>query len=250
MENREFRIAPAGGLELRAKANGGAVLEGYAAVFNRLSGNLGGFVEEVAPGAFTKTIKEQDVRGLFNHKREALLGRTRSGTLRLAEDSLGLHYEIDMPDTALARDVKVLAERGDLTGSSFAFRVMGPEGDEWGLTDDDFPKRTLKEVRLFDVGPVTFPAYTATEEADTAVALRCLAARLGVEESAVRSATDLAQIIKTPDGDSRSEPEQSSTRTSESQLPDDALAQIHAAEQRGRKHRLRFLGAERNSLQS
>ncbi len=154
-----------GHCEVRASKDGGKHIVGYAAVFNRLSQNLGGFVERVAPGAFAKTIQEADIRGLFNHDVSLVLGRNTIATLDLEEDKLGLRYEITPPDTQSARDLVALIERGDISGSSFSFRTID---DEWGVTEQDFPVRTLKEVKLFDVGPVTFPAYL-----DTEAGLRC-----------------------------------------------------------------------------
>jgi uncharacterized protein len=135
---------------------------GYAAKFNVLSQNLGGFVERVAPGAFSKTIQEADIRGLFNHDPNYVLGRNKSGTLRMEEDGTGLAYEIDLPDTSAGRDVAKLLERGDVSGSSFGFRVIE---DEWDETDQGFPLRTLHSVALRDVGPVTFPAYSDADSA-------------------------------------------------------------------------------------
>lgn len=144
-----------GTVEFRAE-DGVLRAGGYAAKFNTLSQNLGGFVERIAPGAFAKTLQEADVRALFNHDPNFVLGRNRSGTLRMEEDDTGLAYEIDLPDTALGRDLAVSLERGDISGSSFGFRSIE---DEWSETDDGFPLRTLKVNALRDVGPVTFPAY-------------------------------------------------------------------------------------------
>jgi uncharacterized protein len=157
--------------ELRAKAGGGHVIEGHAAVFNRTSQNLGGFVEEVDPSAFNKTIGEADVRALFNHDPSAVLGRNRSETLRLSVDGVGLAYEIDVPDTTVGRDLVVSMERGDITQSSFSFRTIDAE---WGLTPDEFPLRRLLEVALYDVGPVTFPAYLDADSGLARSALRSL----------------------------------------------------------------------------
>lgn len=153
-------------VEFRSEG-GRLVAQGYAARFDALSQNLGGFVEQIAPGAFAKTLKEADVRALFNHDPNFVLGRNKSGTLRMAEDSDGLAYEIDLPDTTLGRDVAVLLERGDISGSSFGFRVIE---DDWAETRSGFPLRTLKEVALRDVGPVTYPAYV-----DSSSALRSFA---------------------------------------------------------------------------
>lgn len=149
-------------VEVRSGDNGTIVAEGYAAKFNTLSQNLGGFVERIAPGTFKKTLQEADVRALFNHDPNKLLGRNRSGTLRMEEDETGLRYEIDLPDTQLGREVATLLERGDISGSSFGFRTIS---DEWGESESGFPVRTLTQVALRDVGPVVYPAYVDTESA-------------------------------------------------------------------------------------
>ena len=138
----------------------GLTAVGYAAVFNSTSQNLGGFVERIAPTAFRKTLQEADVRALFNHDPDALLGRTSNGTLRLMEDDHGLRYEVDLPNTNMGRDVAELLSRGDLNGSSFGFRMIS---DTWSTTDDDFPLRTITELSIRDVGPVSFPAYESSE---------------------------------------------------------------------------------------
>jgi len=156
--------------EVEFRAEGKRLLAyGYAARFDTLSQNLGGFVERIKPGAFAKTVQEADIRALFNHSPDHILGRNKAGTLSVAEDADGLPYEIDLPDNGLGRDLAVSLERGDITGSSFGFRVVNG-GEEWSETDTGFALRTLTEVALRDVGPVTFPAYT---EADSA--LRSLA---------------------------------------------------------------------------
>ena len=104
--NFERRTATEG-VELREEGNTMTAI-GYASVFNRLSQNLGGFVERVAQGTFAKTIQEADVRALFNHDADQVLGRSKSGTLRMQEDEKGLRYEIDLPNTQLGRDHAVL----------------------------------------------------------------------------------------------------------------------------------------------
>lgn len=140
---------------------------GYAYVFGKRSQNLGGFVEVVAPGFGKKSLQEQDVRGLFNHDPNLILGRLGAGTLRMEETDTGGEYEIDLPDTTAGRDLAKLLERGDVAGSSFGFRTIE---DDWGETEQGFPLRTLKQGSIRDVGPVTFPAYT-----DSTSALRSLA---------------------------------------------------------------------------
>lgn len=153
--------------ELRVEGRGDAkkpVIYGHAAVFNQLSEDLGGFREQIAPGAFASAVKEDDVRALFNHDPNFVLGRSKSGTLRLSEDNTGLAIEIDTPDTQIARDLMVSMERGDITQMSFGFRVM-PDGSNWGQSSDGSVIRTLTNVRLYDVSPVTYPAYPQTDVA-------------------------------------------------------------------------------------
>jgi hypothetical protein len=133
-------------------------LVGYAAVFNQPSENLGGFVERIAPGAFDEVLGD-DVRALFNHDSNYPLGRTAAKTLRLMVDAIGLRYEVDLPDTQYARDLRVSLARGDVNQSSFGFVV---DTDQWEQREQP-PVRTLLKIgRLFDVSPVTFPAYPQT----------------------------------------------------------------------------------------
>lgn len=138
---------------------------GHAAVFNREADIGGWFIESVAPGAFRRAIAQDDVRSLFNHNPDFVLGRNRAGTLKLSEDDTGLMTVTQPPDTTIARDLLVSIERGDISGMSFGFRVLKQEWDESG----DILKRKILEVELFDVSPVTFPAYPQTD-----VALRSL----------------------------------------------------------------------------
>lgn len=180
MRDMETRHLP-GVVEFRASDKGIGKLTGYAAVFGKLSQNLGGFVEQVASGAFNKTLKDgAPVFARFNHENNLLLGTTESGTLTLSADKHGLRYEVELPDTSAGRDVKALAARGDLRYSSFAFQTME---DDWDLTPDGFPLRTLKVVRLIDVAPVTDPAYR-----DTTTGMRSLAGHLRLKFEDVREA--------------------------------------------------------------
>lgn len=147
--------------EIRIEGDGKPLIHGYAAVFNQKSEDLGGFREYVKPGAFTKTLQESDVRCLFNHDPNYVLGRTSNGTLKLVEDDLGLHYEVDPPDTGWARDLCASIKRGDIDQSSFGFKTVK---DEWH-TEGGEQVRYLQECRLFDVSPVTQPAYPQTSVA-------------------------------------------------------------------------------------
>ena len=135
-------------------------ITGYAAVFDSASEDLGGFTEFIADGAFDDVLSgNPDVRGLSNHDSNRLLGRTSAGTMRLSQDGKGLRYEIDVADTVPGRDTVTSTKRGDTTGSSFSFTG---KSDEW-KTVEGAQQRTITAIdELFDVGPVTFPAYTAT----------------------------------------------------------------------------------------
>lgn len=162
METRNFDLD---GLDVRRAADKPPVIRGHAAVFNSLSEPIMGmFRERIEPGAFQKSLKTADVRALINHDANFVLGRQRGvqkDTLRVAEDDKGLAIEIDPPDTQAARDLMVSIERGDITQMSFAFRTIR---DSWAVEDGE-DIRTLHEVELHDVSPVTFPAYLKTDVA-------------------------------------------------------------------------------------
>ena len=151
----EFRV--------EQRDDGKKLIRGHAAVFNAET-DLGWFRERIAPGAFTESIGKDDVRALFNHDTNFVLGRNTAGTLTMREDERGLYVEIDPPDTQAARDLVTSIERGDISQMSFGFQTIR---DSWE-TQEDAAKdlRTLEKVKLWDVSPVTFPAY---EETDVAV---------------------------------------------------------------------------------
>jgi uncharacterized protein len=156
---REFRTQRA---SLRAAANGKPAIEGYAAVFNEVA-DLGGFGEMVLPGAFKRSLKTADVRCLMNHNESLILGRTKSRTLEVSEDSKGLKFRCELPDTQTARDLHKLVARGDVDQCSFGFIAVG---QNWKETKNAAGAisivRELSDVDLFDVSVVTFPAYTST----------------------------------------------------------------------------------------
>lgn len=164
----ERRMTPAGEIRIEARADGGKMLVGYGAVFHR-DGDEGteyrlgpDVVERIAPTAFTRALAEkQDARALFNHDPNMLLGRAGAGTLRLSVDDRGLRYEIDLPATSTGQDVAESVKRGDLAGSSFAFSVNGKEGQRFEK-GKDYDVRWLADLNLYDVGPVTYPAYEGT----------------------------------------------------------------------------------------
>ncbi len=148
-------------IELRVVQEDGAKpkIRGHAAVFNKLSEPMWGFREQISPGAFQKTLAKDDIRALFNHDPNFVLGRNKAKTLTLAEDDKGLYIEIDPPDTQWARDLQETIRRGDISQMSFGFIVSK---DEWLNEKNKESIRTLLEVKLFDVSPVTFPAYPQT----------------------------------------------------------------------------------------
>lgn len=141
-------------IELRTK---GKRLEGYAATFNTETRIGGAFIETIAPGAFAASIASgSDILALVDHDPGRVLGRTRSKTLRLMEDTKGLAFDLDLPDTQAGRDVLTLAERGDLGGMSFGFRAI--EAPRHG------DRRELRRVELFEISVVSaWPAYPETE---------------------------------------------------------------------------------------
>ena len=151
-------------IEKRALNDGvSTVIVGYASVFNRESENLGGFVEIIEPGAFRDAIMKDDVRALFNHDDNLVLGRVKSRTLEMSEDELGLRVSIVPPETTYARDLMAVMARGDVSQMSFAF-TLDREDQEW--TEDKtrgLYVRKIKRIRrLYDVSVVTNPAYPDT----------------------------------------------------------------------------------------
>lgn len=159
----ERRFYPFADAELRVvdTDKGTKKIIGRAAVFNKLSQDLGGFKEKLDRKSFENCLKRCDVRGLRNHDSNHLLGRTKSGTMRLWTEDDALYYDIDVPETQEGRDTTTLINRGDIDGSSFSFTI-GEGGDRWERSGDEVI-RTVNEVRdLFDVGPVTYPAYLQT----------------------------------------------------------------------------------------
>lgn len=150
-------------VELRAKEEGDRrvrTLHGLAAVYGQRSQDLGGFVEEIEPGAFDASLEAGDnVMARGEHDSRMLLGTTEGGTLRLRSTKEGLEYEVDLPDTSAGRDIGVLVERGDVTKSSFAFKTIR---DRWEDLEDGMILRTLLEAKLIDVAPVAMPAYQQT----------------------------------------------------------------------------------------
>ena len=157
-DEREVRFMAARELRAEQAEDGKPKISGYAAPFNVLSEDLGGFREEIRPGAFKKTLNEGDQRALWNHDTNLVLGRRKAGTLDLAEDEIGLRFTIYPPETQAGRDALESIRRGDVDQMSFAFQVVR---EEW-RQDGEQILRSLNEVRLYQVSPVAFPAYPQT----------------------------------------------------------------------------------------
>jgi HK97 family phage prohead protease len=159
MRKREFRNWKT---EIRTEmVDGKRKIVGYGAVFNQLSEpmRIGNRVvrERVMPGAFDACLRgNPDIRGLINHDPNLVLGRTKSGTMRVSTDGNGAKYEIDPPNTSYANDLMESLDRGDIDQSSFGFYVVD---DGYVPGDDGQYIRELREVDCFDMSPVTFPAY-------------------------------------------------------------------------------------------
>ena len=179
LERRNFANS-----EIRVANSESREVVGYASVFTdsegntALSENLGGFREKIDPSAFDNVL-DNDVRALFNHDPNLILGRTTAGTLSLSVDERGLKYNFTAPDTTTGRDLMVSLERGDVTQSSFGFIV---EEDDWTEDENGMTIRTIKKVgRLLDVSPVTYPAYPSAD--DLTLAKRSLAIHKEKEEN-------------------------------------------------------------------
>lgn len=155
---------------LEIRSNGtlsatGKTLTGYAAVFNS-EAVLGDFSEVIRQGAFAKSLATgSNIRALYQHQGDALLGTTRGGTLQLREDAKGLAFELALPDTSHGKDLAILVGRGDVTGCSFGFRIA-PGGDRWEQRGAALV-RELIDVELVEITLTSDPAYQ-----DTTVAMR------------------------------------------------------------------------------
>jgi HK97 family phage prohead protease len=181
----ETRIFEVDSLEVREEADG-MHLEGYAALFNSRSENLGGFTETIAPGAFRASLKSRnDIKMLWNHDTGAVLGSTRAGTLTLTEDERGLRVSAVLPNTSHGRDARELISRGDVTGFSFGFSMPARGGDEW---NSEGTERVLKSVRLFEVSLTPFPAYQQTNGTASVRGLDKIAKRADVDADALADA--------------------------------------------------------------
>jgi HK97 family phage prohead protease len=175
-------------VEVRSEG-GKTVLSGVAIRYGARSKNLGGFRERIMPGAPTEAIQKGDPFAFDEHRADRYLGRLSNGTLRLFDTPTELRYEVDLPDTAVGREVAALAERRDYKGSSFGFRA-NPTAVKWTKDDDGVALRSIHGFALLrDVGPTISPAY---EDTSAAVALRSFPLETGLDVE-VRSVLEAAQ---------------------------------------------------------
>ena len=163
--NKETR-SHKGGVKVEARENGGKVAQGYAAVYYRADDPGTQYqlwedcYERIMPGAFDRALREkQDVRCLFNHEADHVLGRTASQTLTLRVDGTGLWYECSLPESRA--DVAESIKRGDVDGSSFSFVPRETVWRDVVENGRNVTYREISDVDLIDVSPVTFPAYEA-----------------------------------------------------------------------------------------
>src|SRR6266550_2766787 len=162
MSKRELRFVAQ---ELRAAGTDAAPkIECMAATFGTFA-DIGQFREVIQKGAFTRTLADptQQIVCLFNHNEDVILGRRSAGTLKLEQDDKGLRFSCSIPDTTAARDVYTNLKLGNIRHCSFGFGIDDPDTDEsWQKESDGTMLRTLRNVRLFDVSVVTYPAYSNT----------------------------------------------------------------------------------------
>ncbi len=164
MSSKEIRYLQAEQIEIRSGAEGEETrtVTGYVVKFNQRSSLIWGeFYEKVAKGAFARSLQENVIKALWNHRADFVLGSTKNQTLRLWEDDIGLRFELDLPDSTWGRDAFESIRRGDVDGVSFGFNVRK---DAWTfLSEEDVYERTLVDVNLFEVSPTPFPAYPDSE---------------------------------------------------------------------------------------
>ena len=169
MEKRIFNIEN----RFETREDGQEVVVGYGSIWNSRSENLGGFYEFISSSAITQeTIAKSDVRALINHDPNLVLARSTAGNLSLSVDEKGLRYEFSIPETSYGKDLAINMKNGNINQSSFAFTVGA---DEWSTDEDGNDIRTITSIeKLYDVSPVTYPAYSQAES-DLVVAQRALA---------------------------------------------------------------------------
>ena len=215
----ETRIVEVDEFEVREESDG-MHLEGYAALFNSRSENLGGFTETIKPGAFRASLKARnDIKLLWNHNSDIVLGSTRAGTMTLTEDERGLKVSAVLPNNTAGRDARESISRGDVTGFSFGFSMPARGGDEW---NSEGTERVLKSVRLHEVSVgVAFPAYPETNGTATVRGLDKIAKRAGVDADALADA-----LLKVENGEDISSDDRNLLQTVIDELSPEAEAEV------------------------
>lgn len=181
MAEKRYRRYTTGSVEVRQVEDRPPMISGYAAVFNEEAVIADRFREVIRPGAFARMVANppSDLKALYNHDPNEVIGAISNGTLRISEDAKGLRYEVDInTDDPAAMSVLAKIRRGDVNKSSFAFGVTESGQDIERGSPGQLPLRIVKEAELFDVSPVAFPAYAGSSvsarseevEADAAVA--------------------------------------------------------------------------------
>jgi HK97 family phage prohead protease len=162
-QRREVRvISKPSKVEIRSNADGSRSINGYGVVWDSLSQDMGNWKEKIAPGAFSESLKtlNPDPMILYAHDDASILGRVSSGTATVREDSIGVRFSCQLPNTGPARDLIALAERGDLSSCSFAFSIL-EGGDEWQEVGN-LAIRTVTKAVLWEISIVGQPAYSAS----------------------------------------------------------------------------------------
>jgi len=194
LERREFEFSPDEELVIQQRADGRAVIRGYAVVYNRLSLDLGGFRERILPGAFDKMLSRQrgrrDLVSYFNHNPDILLGRESSGTLAVRSDDKGILFEVTPPATRA--DVLELISRRDVKGASFAFTVE-KGGESFANDESGRVIREIRDAQMYELGPVVTPAYPSTS---AAVAMRSYEAWLATQSEATPVASHTGNSLR------------------------------------------------------
>ena len=195
MAERETRVM-LGTAEYRKDGDGPAEIMGMGALYNVETVIAGRFREVILPGAFTRTVADDDIVVLYNHDADHLLGRKSAGTAEFRDEPGGMAYRAILnPRDSDAMNVGAKVERGDLKGSSFSFTVDHEDDEEWTprSKDNPMPLRKIKRATVYDVGPVTFPAYV-----ETSVSARSLA-RADELTAAEAKRLEEVEAAKTPE---------------------------------------------------
>ncbi len=161
-EDLEYRNMPQSMVGINVSSSKtGERIEGYAAVFDSLSVDMGGWYEVIRKGTFAKSLKTNAVKAYLNHNDCLLLGSTTTGSLQLREDNKGLRFSLTLPRTSYAKDMVQLLRANEITGCSFGFRNV--TGTDVYRQENGQNIRELNEVFLYEISPVTgFPAYPGT----------------------------------------------------------------------------------------